>query len=107
MEAHNRLGKGFLENVYQEALAIELSFNSIPFIREAELPIIYRGEPLQCAYRVDFVCFENLIVEIKALDALGKSEEAQVLNYLKASGFKRALLINFGTSRLESKRYVG
>jgi GxxExxY protein len=106
MEVHNQLGCGFLENVYQEALAVELLLRGIPFERELSLPVLYKGRPLNCSYRADFVIAGEIIVELKALDKLTTIEEAQVINYLKATGLQRALLINFGTSRLEHKRYV-
>jgi GxxExxY protein len=106
MEVHSVLGPGFLEAVYQEALAFELSVRSISFQQEAAIPIMYKGRPIQCAYRADFVCFGNIIVEVKALPRLTTVEEAQVLNYMKATGFPRALLINFGGTRLEYKRRV-
>jgi GxxExxY protein len=106
MEVHTQLGHGFLEGVYQEALAIELSLRSIPFVREAELSVSYKGQLLSSKYRADFVCFGDVIVEVKALKALSNVEEAQILNYLKASGFRRALLINFGAPSLQTKRFV-
>ena len=106
MEVHTQLGHGFLEGVYQEALAIEFSLRSIPFERESEIPISYKGKLLSCNYRADFVCFGEVIVELKALSALTSVEEAQVLNYLKATGYQRALLINFGAPSLQTKRLV-
>ena len=106
MEVHNQLGSGFLEAVYQEALAKELAWRNIPFDREIELIINYKGESLACRYRPDFICFGEVIVELKALEKLSGVEEAQVLNYLKASGKQRALLINFGAPSLEYKRLV-
>jgi len=106
MEVHNELGDGFLENVYQEALAVELALREIPFSREVALPVLYKGRPLSCSYRADFVCYDEVIVETKALNKLTSIEEAQIINYLKATGLHRALLINFGAARLEHKRYV-
>jgi GxxExxY protein len=106
MEVHRELKQGFLEPVYQEALAKELSLRFIPFEREVELTVFYKGEPLACGYRVDFICYEDVIVEVKALKALGSNEEAQVINYLKATGKQRALLINFGAFSLDYKRIV-
>ena len=100
------LGHGFLEAVYQEALAIEFAHQGIFYVREVELPIQYRGRQLSTGYRVDFLCFDEVIVELKALDRLTTREEAQVINYLKASGKARGLLLNFGSKSLEHKRLV-
>ncbi len=106
MTVHNELGCGFLEAVYQAAFAIELTRLNIPFSRETELPIVYRGQQLPVMYRSDFICFEEIIVELKALDNLTGKEEAQVLNYLKATGIKRSILLNFGAKSLQYKRLV-
>ncbi len=106
MAVHRALGHGFLEAVYQEALEREFITEGIPYQREKALPIFYRNAPLQTSYRVDFVCFDSLIVELKALRQLSSIEEAQVINYLKASGLNKALLLNFGTSSLQHKRLV-
>ena len=105
MEVHKELGCGFLESVYHEALAIELSARQIPHRREAALPVFYKGRQLACGYRVDFICFDSTMIEIKAIAALTGREEAQTINYLKAAqGLKKALLINFGAPSLQCKR---
>ncbi len=106
IEVHRQLGSGFLEPVYQEALAIEFHDQRVPFEREVPLPVLYKGSQLPCTYKADFVCFGEIIVELKALAALSTREQAQLLNYLKATGLRRGLLINFGGSRIESKRMV-
>ena len=90
----------------QHALAMEFEIRGIPFAREAPLRVDYKGQTLECTYKVDFVCFDDLLVELKALAALTNVETAIVLNYLKASGLERALLINFGAASLQHKRLV-
>lgn len=106
MEVHRHLGAGFLETVYQDAVEIELAERSIPFEREKKLSIAYKGKPLPSRYQADFVCLADIIVELKALDGLGPKEESQILNYLKATGFRRGLLINFGAARLQYRRFI-
>ena len=106
MAVHGELGIGFLEAVYCEALEREFALQNIPFQREVRLPVMYRGQPLTTRYRADFVCFSNLLLEIKAVQRLAGFEEAQVINYLKASGLKKAILLNFGTTKLQYKRMV-
>lgn len=106
MEVHSVLGSGFLEAVYQEALAVEFAERLIPYEREVAIPIKYKWETLYCTYRADFVCYGEIIIEFKAIERITSVEEAQVLNYLKATGFKRALLLNFFPQRLAYKRFV-
>lgn len=106
MTVHAELGHGFLEPVYQEALEREFVARAIPYEREHPLPIYYRGVPLNTSYRADFLCFGSIIVELKALQQLSGTEESQVINYLKASGLTKALLINFGAPSLQHKRLV-
>jgi len=85
---------------------MEFRIRNIPYERERKLPILYRGEPLNAHYRIDFMCFGAVIVELKALGALSTIEEAQILHFLKASDLHRGLLINFGTPQLQYKRFV-
>jgi GxxExxY protein len=106
MEVHGQLGCGFLEAVYQEALAIELVSRGIPFRPQAQLPIRYKDRVLETVYKADFLCYDALVVEIKALAQIGTIEEAQVLNYLKATGYEIGLLLNFGRTALQYKRFV-
>jgi GxxExxY protein len=105
-EVHKNLGHGFLEPVYQEALAMELESKSIPFIKEHRLNIKYKDRLLDKTYVADFVCFDKIIIELKAVDTLSASHTAQVLNYLKATGIKLGLLVNFGSSSLQYKRLI-
>lgn len=104
MFVQSELGFGFLEAVYQEALAIELGFRGIPFTRQIALPISYRGIQLASHYRVDFICYDALLVEIKAVPSVGPIEVRQTLNYLRAAGRERALLLNFGAPSLQYRR---
>ena len=106
MKVHTTLGCGFLESVYQDALENEFKKLNIPYIREKKLNIYYEGEKLQSYYVADFVCYDSIIVELKALKNLSGTEESQILNYMKASKIKKSLLLNFGESKLYFKRYV-
>jgi GxxExxY protein len=106
MEVHRMLGCGFLEAVYEEALAIELQTRGVLFIAQQELNINYKGRILKQKYRPDMIVEGKVIVEIKALARLTSIEEAQVITYLKATGCTVALLINFGARSLEWKRLV-
>ena len=106
MEVHKQLGCGFLEPVYQEAFALELTSRGIPFRREARLPVRYKDHVLVTAYCANFICFDSVVVELKALARMSGTEEAQVINYLKATGYEIGLLLNFGTRSLEHRRFV-
>lgn len=106
MEVHKELGAGFLEAVYQEALAHELLKADIPFEKERVLDIQYKDIQLSKKYVADFFCFGQIIVELKAVDAICPEHTAQVLNDLKATRTKLGLLINFGTPSLQYKRII-
>ena len=106
MEVHREKGCGFAEPVYQECMEMELADRGVPFEAQKEMNISYKGRRLKKTYLADFVAFGKIIVELKALDKLTSREESQVINYLKASGLKVAVLINFGATSLEWKRIV-
>jgi len=105
-EVHKELGNGFLEAVYQEALEIELRIQKIPFEREKTQYIYYKEKRLNKRYVPDFVCYDKIIVEIKALSQMSSDAESQVLNYLKTTGYKVGILVNFGKQSLDYKRFV-
>lgn len=106
IRVHRQLGAGFLEAVYSEALKLELAAAQIPFQTEVPLTITFNQQILEKRYRADLVCFGDVLVEIKALSALTSRDTSQVLNYLKASGLERGILLNFGTTRMEIRRLV-
>ena len=95
MEVHRELGFGFLEAVYQCALALEFRSRKIPFRAEVPLPVRYKGNLLTCGYRADFICYEDFLVETKAIAELTRVDDAQLINQLKATGLQRGLLLNF------------
>ena len=105
MRVHRELGCGFLEKVYQEALEREFTAEGVPFQREVNLKIYYRGVPLQQEYIADFVCYGKIIVELKAISKLSEVEKAQVINYLKATGYELGILANFGEVSLKTERF--
>ena len=105
-EVHKTLGCGFLEAVYQEAIGIEYGLRDIPFESQKQLEIKYKGVTLRKKYSPDFLVFSKIILDIKSEAKLTNIDEAQLHNYLKATGFKVGLLINFGTTRIEIKRIV-
>ena len=107
MKVYRTLGSGFLEAVYQEALEIEFNRLNIPYEREKELSITYNGLELKQTYKADFLCYNKIIVELKAVACLDNVHRAQTINYLKATNFKLGLLINFGdTEELIWERIV-
>ena len=106
MKVHSELGSGFLEAVYQEALSIMLKKEKIPYEKEKLLEIEFLGQILDKKYIADFVCFDEIIIETKAVKELSNVHTSQVLNYLKATDKKIGLLINFGAESLDYKRVV-
>ena len=106
MAVYNELGNGFKESVYQEALALELEEQGIPFEREKRFQVHYKGTLLSTDFVADFLCYDCIIVELKALSQLGNEHRSQVLNYLKASNTEVGLLINFGESSLKYERLI-
>lgn len=106
MAVHRELECGFLEKAYQEALGLEFLIRNIPFQREVPLIINYKGAPLKTAYIADFICFDKIILELKATKELDSIHVAQIFNYLKVTGNKMGLLINFGETSLVYKRIV-
>jgi GxxExxY protein len=108
MAVHKELGNGFLERVYHEALAIELTERAIPYRCEVEVNVHYKGRLLTCTYRADLICFPHapVLVELKACDQLTHAHRAQLIHYMKAPGIQRALLINFGGPVLQFERMV-
>ncbi len=105
MAVHQELGNGFLEAVYQAALEKEFQYRKIPYEREKQISVHYRGETI-AHYQTDFIYYGEIVVELKALQKLSGVEEAQIINYLKATGLHRGLLVNFGTFSLEHRRFV-
>ena len=95
-EVYREMGCGFLEAVYQECLEREFATRSIPFVAQPDLTLNYKGEPLRQMYKPDFICFDNIIVELKAIKDIGPEHKAQVINYLNATSMKLGLLVNFG-----------
>ena len=106
-EVYNEKGCGFTEPVYQECLEIELELQTIPFKAQANLPLSYKGRPLRHRFQPDFICWEKIILELKAVSALADEHRSQVLNYLNATGYRLGLLVNFGAhGKLEWERIV-
>ena len=105
MKVHSELGPGFTERVYQEALAIEFSDRGIPFDREKEIHATYKGIELEGTFVPDFICYDKIIVELKAVKELDDVHRSQAINYAKIAGFNLSLLINFGESSLVKERF--
>jgi GxxExxY protein len=106
MQVHQKLGCGFLESVYQEALEREFEKQKIPYFRHKRLHIVFDGKPLDKFFIADFVCYNSIILEIKAAGFIHPDNSKQVINYLKATNFQIGLLINFGQSSLKWKRFI-
>ena len=106
MEVHRQLGPGLPESAYCAALAIEFNLREISFVTEAPCPVVYKGQRLPGNHRADFICFDRVVVEAKARTTVGPAEHAQVLTYLAASGRTIGLLLNFGSARLDYRRFV-
>ena len=104
MEVYNTLGCGFTEKVYQDALEKEFLRQSIPFVRESPIQVVYKEEALSTMFVPDFVCYDKIIVELKAVEELSGLHESQAINYAHVANMKVALLINFGAETLEYKR---
>lgn len=104
LEVHKELGCGFLEKVYQDALEIEFRNSGIPYEREKQIKVQYKGETLMHDYYADFVCYESIIIELKAVETVLPIHKAQTINYLKATGFQLGFLINFGEESLNIER---
>ena len=106
MEVYKELGCGFLEAVYHEALGKEFKDREISFKSQPTIQISYKGALLDKTYQPDFICYDEVLTEIKAISDLSGTEETQIINYLKASGLEIGLLINFGSNSLQYKRFV-
>ena len=106
MGVHRELGCGFLEAVYQEALALEFTRRKIPFEQEMLLRINYKGQTLKKEYKADFICYDKIIIELKALNKRAPEHMAQTLNYLKITDYKLGLLVNFGATSIQYKRII-
>lgn len=106
-QVHNELGSGFLEAVYQEALEIEFQLQALPFVSQLELGLSYKGRQLKQTYKPDFHCYEKVILEIKAVSKIVNEHRAQVHNYLKATGYKLGILVNFSAHpKLQAERII-
>jgi len=106
MEVHHALGQGFIESVYQEALEIELKDRNVPFKSQSPIEIYYKNRKLTKKFIADFFCYDDIIVEIKAVSYILPEHEAQIINYLRATNVQLGLLINFGSKSLTFKRFL-
>jgi GxxExxY protein len=106
IEVHKELGCGFLEGIYQEALEIEFENLGISYDREKELLVYYKDKKLKKTYKADFICYNHILLELKALNYIISEHESQIINYLKATNLRVGLLINFGEKSLKYKRFI-
>ena len=106
MKVHSVLGPGFTEKVYQEALAVEFADRGIPFVREREIHAVYKGIVLQGTFIPGFICYDKIIVELKAVKELDDVHRSQAMNYAKVGGYKLSLLVNFGKASFEKERFA-
>ena len=107
ISVHKELGNGFLEAVYQDALEIEFMGRGIPYVREAQIPIFYKGHKLNKEYYADFICYDKIIVELKCVSRLVNANKAQVINYLHGTRLDIGLLVNFAEASLKWERISG
>jgi len=106
-DVYKEIGCGFLESVYQECLEMELKKRNIPFVSQQELKLIYKGDELQQTYKPDLICYEKIIIELKAVKEIVAQYQAQLMNYLKATGLSLGLIVNFGHyPKVEIKRII-
>ena len=106
-EVYKEMGNGFLEAVYQECMEKELMTQGIPFISQPKLTLFYKDKELKQHYKPDLICYDEIIIELKAVKEIGKEHKAQIINYLKATNLKLGLLINFGAkSKVEIERFI-
>ena len=106
MSVHKELGAGFLESIYHEALEKEFKEHKIPFKSKEKLQVYYKNQPMNKFFVADLICYDKIIVELKAATFLHKTMEAQTINYIKSTNFKIGLLINFGEKSLKWKRFI-
>lgn len=106
-EVYKEMGSGFLESVYQECLEKELTSKNIPFVSQPEISLIYKGTKLNQTYKPDLICYNQIIIELKAAKYIAPEHKAQIINYLKATGYKLGLLVNFGSyPKVQIERFV-
>lgn len=106
MEVYNQLGSGFVEKVYQDALEIEFELRGIPYKREEHLPVFYKGRQIKHDFFVDFICYDKIVIECKAVSEILNIHKIQTLNYIKINNLKLGIVINFSNQSLEYKRIV-